>query len=209
MVALNFNLLGLVYQDGVGYLAKGFTTAATALRADRATIAAELVAYETHVNAGGDRIGEWEDGELLWEQDQVLRMRLEDADEALMDLRKAYCLAIYHHWERGARRWTRRVHGNHAKLAELTVELGYPVDARLAGLCDLVNTLKHNNVASARKLAASWGALLSADPHGPAERDWYNVVELTDDHVAEACDIIRGSGPTVDLLPVQVMRDDG
>jgi thioredoxin reductase len=46
MVALNFNMLGYAYQQGVGYLEEGFATSAAALAEHRAKRNLELQAYE-------------------------------------------------------------------------------------------------------------------------------------------------------------------
>lgn len=153
--------------------------------------------------AGGERIGEWEDGHRLWEQDQVIGLQIDDAEESVMDLRKAYVLAIYHHWERAARRWTRiSDRAAHDKLAKATRDLGYPIDIRLEAVRDLVNTLKHNNVERAKQLFASWPEVLKADPAARPQLDWYSMVSLQDRHVHEACQIVRRSGPDADLLPL-------
>ncbi|MBW0151435.1 MAG: hypothetical protein KXJ53_09505 [Phenylobacterium sp.] len=204
MVTLPFNLLGFAFQQGVDWLESGFGTAAAALAQRHAEVAAELQAYEAGVAAGGARIGEWEDGVRLWEQDQLLALQMDDLEESLMDLRKAYVLAAYHHWERGARRWTRLgSHAKHLKLVAVTRELGYPIDARLTGLYDLVNTLKHNSGVWASKLASSWPAVLKGDPAARPGLDWYHLVELDDRDVHEVCSIVRASGPTADHLPAR------
>lgn len=200
MAALNFNLLGFAFQQGVDWLATGFATAAVALAEQPAKRRRDLAAYEASVAAGGERIGEWEDGLRLWEQDQVFETQIGDAEESLMDLRKAYVLAAYHHWERAARRWSRTSKdARHAELVTATSELGYPIDARIDAVRDLANTLKHNNATWATKLFASWPELLKADPAKRPEMDWYGLIELDDRHVQDVCEIIRRSGPNADL----------
>lgn len=204
MVALSFNMLGFSYQQGVDWLETGFATSAPAMVELRAKLSRDLEAYEASVLAGGERIGEWEDGHRLWEQDQLFAIQMEDAEESLMDLRKAYVLAIYHHWERAARRWSRiSTHAKHDKLVTATRDLGYPIDPRLEGVRDLVNTLKHNNAATASKLFLSWPDVLRADPAKRPDMDWYSVVHLGDRHVHEVCEIVRASGPDADRLPVK------
>ena len=205
MVALNFNMLGFAYQQGVDWLETGFATCASAMVSHRAKLSRDLEAYEVSVSAGGERIGEWEEGHRLWEQDQVFAMQIDDAEESLMDLRKAYVLAAYHHWERAARRWSRiSNHAKHSKLITATRDLGYPIDPRLEGLHDLVNTLKHNSVGCASKLILSWPDVLKADPAARPDLDWYGCIEIEDRHVHEVCEIIRGSGPNAELSPTKV-----
>lgn len=203
MVALNFNMLGFSYQQGIGYLEDGFVTSTAALAERRAQLDRDLQAYEALVEAGGERIGEWEDGHRVWEQDQLIGLRIDDAEESVMDLRKAYVLALYHHWERAARRWTRiSVWSSHDKLAAATRGLGYPIDRRLEAVRDLVNTLKHNSAERATQLFASWPDVLKANPAERPGLDWYSMVSLDDRHVREACEIVRRSGPDGDLLPL-------
>jgi hypothetical protein len=205
MVALNFNLLGFSYQQGIDSLQAGFTTSTTALAERGAKLRLDLQAYNDSVAAGGARIGEWEDGHTLWEQDQVLAMQIEDAEACVMDMRKACVLAAYHHWERAARRWTGITdRADHSALAAATKRLGYPIDPRLEGVRDLANTLKHNNAKRASELKESWPALLSVDPAGGRQWDWYSVVELEDRHVAEVYEVLRGSGPDAGLTPRRI-----
>lgn len=205
MALFNFNMLGFAYEQGVDSLETGFTTAAAGLVARREDLHRALEAYEANVAAGGQRVGEEEDGHWLWEQDQLLTVQIEDAAGTLQDLRKAYVLAAYHHWERTARQWTRvSGHAKHDKLVAATLSLGYPVDERLAALRDLANTLKHNSTVQAAKLALSWPELLKVDPAHRPDLDWYSFILLDDRHVCEACEIIRRSGPNVSLLPVRV-----
>ena len=202
MVALNFNMLGFAYQQGVNWLEAGFATAAGALREQIAKRRADLQAYTDHVAAGGERVGELEEGLTLWEQDDILTMHIEDAEESLMDLRKAYVLAAYHHWERSARRWTRSsLHAKHSSLASATEALGYPMNGRMSGLYNLVNTLKHNSAKWAADLSSTWPEVLNGAQRSRPDQDWYAAVELSDDHVHQVCDILRTSGPDAERLP--------
>lgn len=204
MAALNFNMLGFSYQQGVRNLETGFEASAAALAERRTQAQLDLAAYASMVAGGGERIGEWEDGHRLWEQDQVLEMEIEDAAESIMDLRKAYALAVYHHWERAARRWT-GLNGwsNHQKLATASRDLGYPIDEHLQRVRDLVNTLKHNSAERASELFASWPEVLNVDPGRHPNLDWYTLVSLEDRHVKEVFAIACRSGPTAELLPLR------
>ncbi len=202
MVALNFNMQGLSYQQGIENLEAGFMTSAAALSDRRAQLLRGLEEYVATVEGGGERIGEWEDGHRLWEQDQVLEMQIDDAEASVMDLRKAYILAVYHHWERSARRWT-GLSGwtKHQRLATAARDLGYPIDERLERVRDLVNTLKHNSADRASQLFASWPGVLNVDPETRPYLDWYGVVTLGDRHVQEVFEIARLSGPDARLMP--------
>lgn len=195
MARLDFNLFGFRFQVGVKRLARGYAMAACALAQDVDQLRTDLATYEVQVAAGGERIGEWEDGVRLWERNDILRLQIEDAEAALMELRKAYALAGYHHWERGAKAWTQSPKGSHTELVAGSLALGYPIDPGLAGVRDLANTLKHNSTPKARLLAASWGELLQIDPHAVTEWDWHAAIELTDAHLARVFAILGQSGP--------------
>jgi hypothetical protein len=202
MVALSFNLQGFSYQQGIDSLQVGFATSTAALAERCAKLRVDLQAYNDLVSAGGERIGEWEDGHRLWEQDQVLTMQIEDAEASVMDMRKACVLAAYHHWERAARRWSSAKDGaNHADLVAATKRQGYPIDGRLEGVRALANTLKHSNWKRASELKVSWPVLMKAVPTDGRCWDWYSVVELADRHVDEVYDILRGSGPHANMTP--------
>jgi hypothetical protein len=91
-------------------------------------------------------IGEMEDGYILWDQSQVHEMKVETAEEAVQDVRKAFAISAYHHWERYARRWTGSGSSTkHDKLVERTVALSYPVAIELERVHRLANVLKHDN----------------------------------------------------------------
>lgn len=196
MARLDFNLHGYLFQEGVKGLALGFSTATAALAAGSRRLERELAAYEARVAAGGERIGEWEDGICLFEKDDILRLESEAAAEALMDLRKAYVLAAYHLWERSAQRWTQRTNANHTVLVGQTKERGYPLDPGLDGVRDLANTLKHNSASKARRLAASWPEMLKTDPLSVTDWDWYAEIKLADADVLRVLDVVGRSGPT-------------
>jgi hypothetical protein len=140
----------------------------------------------------------------LWEQNQILNMQIEDAVKALMDLRKAYTLMTYHHWERAACRWVdSKCKNDYEGLCKGTRDLGYPVHKRLENLNLLVNTLKHNSEKKASRLRQTWPSVLNADPITQRGLDWYEAIVLNDRDVHEVFGIVRGSGPTAKHLPSQ------
>lgn len=204
MAKLNFNMQGLVFQGGVDTLRLGFETAVTALKSALNQAQHELEAYEAAVQADPrEWIGECEDGHILWEQSQVLEMSISDIEEAVMALRKAFVIALYHHWERGARRWAQRSgRANHQDLTAATRAEGYPVDPRLEAVLHLVNTLKHDNAVKGERLLAAWPEVF---PPGFTSRgpraSWYEAIRLNDAQVLEVCDVVEKSGPTVDMVP--------
>ncbi len=72
------------------------------MRAEQETAKQNLVAYQT----AGDWIVEHDDdGNVMWDQETLLEMDIEASDEAIMALRKAFVMALYHHWERALRKY--------------------------------------------------------------------------------------------------------
>lgn len=204
MVQFNFNLAGLSFQRGVSIMAKSFASAIVALRADIDNAKDEAFGYQQSLEQGGEWIGETDDdGVIIWDQTRVLEYEVEVVSEAAQELRKAFVLALYHHWERSARGWTKADNWTHEQLVEGTKKRGYPVDPRLAAVRDLVNTLKHNKDRWGRELLQSWPSVF---PPGFVERtkvrtDWYEAVLLSDTHIREAFDVVAASGPTTDMIP--------
>jgi hypothetical protein len=183
---------GYAFDSGLGILREGYKSAAAALRADIERVKAEAAAYE----ASDEFIGERDDdGYVLWEQNQVLDMQRETAEEALMAFRRAYAIVLYHFWEREIRTFTESgASADHEKLVKRAGEKGFPIDARLNAVRDLANALKHNKGAN---LQASWPEVLTLHARTGQPRNWYDAIQPTDEHLTEAFEIIAGSGPQI------------
>ena len=122
-------------------------------------------------------------------------MEIESKREGQAALRKAFALSIYHHWERGARNWTRNDDRDHNKLVEAVRAMGIEVSPRLVAVKDLANLLKHDNDRRGADLLKSWPEILPKVNRGRNRKDWYGAVRLSDKHLTEALDIIAASGP--------------
>jgi hypothetical protein len=192
MAKFFFDFRGYVYQSGLNVLRSGFATASRALADDAARIEADIVAYEQSGVWEGERD---EDGYLLWDREHILDIDRRMALEAQDDLRKAFVLSAYHHWERSARLWTNDQKAKHDALALKARAQGISIHSDLAKVRDLANSLKHNSEKSGAALVMSWPNVLPLSFARPKTGDWYNAVSLTDDHVREAFDIIGASGP--------------
>lgn len=192
MALFNFDARGYVFQSGIDTLLAAYSSAARALTEDIAKIDAESAAYEE----GGEWIGEREDGYVLWEQSQIFEMQRDMALEALADLRKAFSLAAYHHWERSARKWTGDHSSSHDDLAMKVSKIEIAIHPRLSAIRDLANTLKHNSLKFGPALVSSWPAVLPSGFTKPGYGDWYGSVTLNEDHITEVFNIVAASGPT-------------
>lgn len=192
MAKLNFDMRGYAFKAGLDVLREGYASASKALTADVERVKSEATAYE----ASDEFIGEHDDeGNLLWEQGQVLNMQQETAEEALMALRKAFVLVLYHHWERAIRAYTGSgKSADHEKLVRRARDNGFPVDGRLDVVRDLANALKHDKGA---RLQESWPEVLTLGARSHQPRDWYEAIRLEDTHVVEVFEIIAQSGPKI------------
>lgn len=192
MPKLTFDLRGYAFNEGLNVLWEGYVSASRALIADVERVKAEAASYE----ASDEFIGERDDeGNILWEQDSLLAMQQETAEEALMALRKAYVLVLYHHWERAVRAYTESgKSADHEKLVKRADAKGIPIHAQLNLVRDLANALKHNKGGSLRQ---SWPKVLTFRARSNEPRDWYESIQLEDSHLVEIFEIIAQSGPRV------------
>ncbi|APR53674.1 hypothetical protein CA223_19755 [Sphingomonas koreensis] len=203
MAPLRFNLHGYSYQDGISVLLNSYHAAQDALDSKRERAVDEAVAYQQGLEEG---TVEWqgerdEDGAVIWDHQSILDYNVRDAEEAGKELRKAFCIAMYHHWERSALNWVGKVQLTHAELVAKVEAIPYPVHAKLHELYLLVNTLKHNNAKWAKMLAAERQDLIGIDLQGELTKvNWYGVISVQTKHVEEFFNILAASGPRIDTI---------
>jgi len=200
MVAFNFNGHAVIFEAGLDTIEQGYAAAVTGITLEIDRKKGAFYDYNRHIENGGAPTEERDDdGYLIWSQDQILEATIAVAEEALMSLRKAYVVAIYHHWERSALKWTSRKNEKHDDLARLVLAMGYPIDPHLHAVRDLANLLKHDNDRWGLKLHGSWSAVFPADFRPPLDGawpvNWYDRVTLSDEHIKTIMTTVRGSGP--------------
>ena len=88
------------YAEGIKAVRLMFEAAKTTLELQSSEVSEQIAEYEKHLENGGDAIGEWEDGYRLWDQNDVYRLQLMAYEEALIELRIATVISLYHLWER-------------------------------------------------------------------------------------------------------------
>jgi hypothetical protein len=199
MVKLTFNVHGYEFQARLHVLRSGFQSAVRAISADVDRARKDALKYQESVAQGGDWIGERdEDGYTIWDHADVLTIQIEAAHEAEMALRKAFIIALYHHWERWASIWTEKPDQGHKELVSRSKAIGYPIDPKLEDVRDLVNSLKHNSNRGGNRLRTSWPVLFKRSFEPDSNRtNWYEAVHLTNRNVEEAFSIVAASGPTM------------
>ncbi|MEG8053137.1 hypothetical protein QP185_07570 [Sphingomonas aerolata] len=200
MVALNFNAHALAFEPGLDTIEQGYEAAVSGITQEINRKKAAFYDYSRHIENGGEPTGERDDdGVLIWSQDQLLQGTIFVAEEALMSLRKAYAVAIYHHWERSALQWTNRKNEKHDVLARRVLAMGYPIDPHLHVVRDLANLLKHDNDRWGLKLHESWPDVFPANFRPPLDGarsvNWYDRVALSANHIKSIMKTVRASGP--------------
>jgi len=198
VAAFPWNLQGYVFQEGVTVLIAAYHAASEALREEWERAKEEAQAYQDGVDRGEiEWIGERdEDGSILWDQEQVHDLEIESKVEGMAALRKAFALSIYHHWERGARKWTGNDVNDHDKLVRAVEAIGIPISPRLKAVKDLANLLKHDNDKRGDDLLESWPQVFRPGfKKGENRTDWYGAINLTDAQLTEVFNIVAKSGP--------------
>lgn len=142
MAKIRFDFRHYTFEHGLRMLEKGYTAARDTLLVEIEHIETEARAYDESVANGGEWIGEREDDHILWEQSQVYDAQINDAHHPLFEVRKAFVIALYHHWERSAAEW-KGSYATHEKLAEFCASKGYGLSPDLDAVRHLANHLKH------------------------------------------------------------------
>lgn len=199
MANLVWNFQGYIFAEGIAALRAAYNKATQALEEELQSLRAEAYAYQQGLESGEvDWIGEREDGYVLWGQEQVYELEIASKQEGLCALRKAFVLAAYHHWERGARGWTKSQKRDHSGLVKAVQKLGIEIHPHLEAVKDLANLLKHNNDKRGSDLVDSWPQVMPRSFQGGVTGvDWYGAVSLTDAHLGQVFQAITSSGPDV------------
>ncbi|RWA78226.1 hypothetical protein [Mesorhizobium sp.] len=201
------SILAAQFKDKLDRLRRAFQAACDPFQKEIADLQKQHDAFEQMVQAGEARWEEVdEDTGAGWSYGEDLAERREDAEDALLTIRKAFVTTTYHLWERGAQRWGKMVgKPNHTDLIKALNTASVAVDEkRLEELRLLVNCLKHNS-SSARELHKSRPSLFVADFDPDALHpatgklfshiDWADNVVLTDSDVDTYFEVVLSSAP--------------
>lgn len=202
-------LQGLIHRHGVDRLERAYEAAEAPFREEMARIEADHAEFQAKVDAGK---AEWsvadDDGQLMYDFGEALGDRQFEAEDALLTLRKAFAILVYHHWERSAQRWftypTKKP--NHGHLVCALKGAGYSIDeSGLSELNLLVNCLKHDSTSAGPVLYGERPDLFEPDfdPNQlhpvtgePFKKiDWANHIVLTDAHLMRFFEVVRSSAP--------------
>lgn len=208
MAKLPFDFSGYEFQRNLDVLRKSSQTGLAALSREINALQQQLEDYHRAGKFEGERD---ENGDLLWERDRVLNYEISVANDALVELRKAFAVAAYHHWERSVQQWIavfdgsdkKRTRYDHNRLLSAAKDAGYPPDPELVRVVSLANALKHNSERYGLMLLAVWPEIFPRQFRGPPKLSkWAYSIQLTDEHLNEIFDIVQKSGRTADMLHV-------
>lgn len=207
MAKLDFNFWASDYEHRLTVLADTLAAAEGALNAKSAEIEALAKKYEADVEAGivpNEEEYEEETGAMIWSRSWGYDQDLEVINEGLVSLRKAFVVALYHHWERTAQRWTGvdSTSGNYA-LLQAVRDKGRSPPNRLQHVYHLNNVLKHNSQKFGPMLLREWPEMFMFShmlqqrvDKGDVSFDWAERVAISADQMHEIFDVIRASGPS-------------
>lgn len=193
-----------LFMEKVNRLRSAFHAACAPFHAELKSLETEHASHATRVKAG-EVVWEELDPETGsgWSYGEDLAERCEDAEDALLVIRKAFVMTAYHLWERGAQRWGKSDE-SHKGLVKALEKATINVDDRLEELRLLVNCLKHNS-KTATELIEKRPSLFATDfdpgalhpvTGKPFSRiDWADNIVLTDADVDDYLDVVRNSAP--------------
>lgn len=184
------------YQSGIDRICEAYRASANTMT----TAMAEATRAHSEYEYGGpeDEVYD-EDGILLWSVSSSLAQDEMAALQAVGVVREAFVTSAFHYWERSARTWT-GLHGRRDFFPQLLAESvkKYPVSPELANLNLLNNMLKHNSGRINPDLvAARPDYFFTMFPSSKGTSPARSRLHLTHDHVEEAFETVRASGPNL------------
>ena len=202
-------LMASIYRNKVHRIESAFHAAKGPFELEIKQVNDEADAFGKQVAAGKASWQEISDeGELEYDYGEALGERLDDAEDALDSLRKAFAIVAYHTWERGALRWFKygKKKPNHADFVRALGDNGFTFDQDgLRDLKNLVNCLKHNSVTSGPELWSDRPDLFVSDfdptaplpitGKPPTSVDWEGQIKLTDANMDAFFETVRVSSP--------------
>ncbi|GBR09819.1 hypothetical protein [Gluconobacter frateurii] len=144
-----------------------------------------------------------------WSEQDDVECDIDMAKDALNELRKAFCVAAYHHWERSVSEWYHaysqappnqdrpsvKFPRGHEELENFCQScLNISTHKSLKSVTSLVNLLKHNNKNRWQDVHREWPTIVPGGRPGNGA-DWSGTVRLTDEDLLRVFEVVRLSGP--------------
>lgn len=205
-MAMLQKIVGTFFRSKMNRLEMAFAAASAPFHADIKSVERTAVDYQKRVDAGQAAWEETTDDGDHYDYGAELGERRDEAEDALLTLRKAFTFLIYHQWERTSQRWANGKSPNHEDLVKGAKATDVPLDEPgLELLRLLVNTLKHNSNKSGPDLYALRADLFEPSFHPSTLHpvtgkpwtmiDWAERIVLTDANVEEFFRIVSCSVP--------------
>ncbi len=186
-----------MYQTGIDRISVAYRASIATMENARREAQELYAAYE----ASGEDDSEYdEEGVLIQSTAHALDHDERDATLAITVVREAFITSAFHYWERSARGWT-GLHGKRDYFPVLSAATAkkYAVSPKLELLNALNNLLKHGGGDTALSLARMRPDYFSPLFPNGSGRDQSLRLCIRHEHVEEAFEIIKGSGPTYDV----------
>lgn len=187
------------YTSGLDILCVAAEAGLKGLRAHRAKKTEELQSLPE----GGKKVHFSDEDDVVhvnWSKADDLKADIEMVADALNELRKSFCVAAYHHWERAVSGWwydsklTAKPPQGFNDISAYASQLGIPADKELEKVVTLINLIKHNNEKKWSKLREVWPQIVPRERIGNAA-DWSGTVQLTDNDLLDVFRAVQRSGP--------------
>lgn len=198
MVALSPYFHAQQYERGLRLLALAYTTSNDALKNDLDCRVEDLIGHREAIARGeiADTI-EYNDGFVIITGNKARQLRADALFDALAELKAAFAIAFFHHWERSVCQWAGKHLRNFNEQKKAVSALGYPLHPRIEAAQNLANLLKHGNGMWAERLRTSWPELLPSEAEsGPVNADWRELIDLKDAQIDELQRILYACSPT-------------
>lgn len=206
MVSFRFNALGWKFQHAMDRLERNFHAACEPFKLQIEAANARAANLQKQVDAGKASWIMEHDG---WQRDlgEELSEEVQDAEDSLLTLRKAFTILLYHEWEKQAQRWfAHNGKPNGVEIENGVKNAGLPVDPLIEAIRLLVNTMKHNSKTFGPLLWRDHSSFFDAsfDPNAVnpvtgkpmALVDYDASIKLHDVHIADFFRAARASGPS-------------
>lgn len=179
-----FDMSAYSYIEGLKAIRLMFEAAGKALSDQSAEVDKSIDEYQQHLDAGGEPIGEWEDGHRLWDQHDVLRLENLAISEAGLELRVATTIAIYHHWERSIPSPNGSSNRPHQRLVKDAIDSEIKLHKDIDALCFATNYFKHGTETWRTKLLDRWPDRFdSSYPKSDDNPPWIRKLYLQNAHI--------------------------
>ncbi|NCP50280.1 MAG: hypothetical protein GW850_13960 [Sphingomonadales bacterium] len=178
-----FDMGAYTYSQGIKAIGLMYEAAKNSLLQQRSDLDKSIEQYQSFLDEGGEPIGEWEDGNLLWDQESNYRLEQLTIDDSIIELRAATIITLYHHWEKSIPNDSESPNRRHPKLHKDATKHGINMHHDINSLWYTANYLKHGNDSWRLKLIENWPERWVDGSNGMHQPAWIRRLSLSDDDI--------------------------